>query len=82
MLALNLNAYPKIKMYPDKSSYFTMRLIEAMAREYFKNAQIGFVVPWFQDLTEEQRIVKIRNRYSEPGVKRPHPVQKKWQGCE
>ncbi len=55
MLALNLNAYPKIKMYPDKSPYFTMRLIEAMARENFKDAQIGFFIPWLQDLTEKQR---------------------------
>ena len=55
MLALNFNAYPKIKMYPDKSPYFTMRLIEAMARENFRDAQIGFVIPWLQDLTEEQR---------------------------
>ena len=55
MLALNFNAYPQIKMYPDKSPYFTMTLIEAMARENFKDAQIGFVIPWLQDLTEEQR---------------------------
>lgn len=55
MLALNLNAYPKIKMYPDQVPYFTMRLIEAMARENFRDAQTGFVIPWLQDLTEEQR---------------------------
>ena len=55
MLALNFNAYPKIKMYPDQGPYFTMRLIEAMARENFRDAQTGFVIPWLQDLTEEQR---------------------------
>ncbi|MCY3552737.1 MAG: ATP-binding protein [Candidatus Poribacteria bacterium] len=55
MLTLNLNAYPRIKMYPDQGPYFTMRLIEAMAREDFKDAQIGFVIPWLQNLTEEQR---------------------------
>ena len=26
-----------------------------MARENFRDAQIGFVIPWLQDLTEEQR---------------------------
>lgn len=55
MLAINFNAYPKIKIYPDKSPYFTMRLIEAMAQENFRDAQIGFVIPWLQNLTEEQR---------------------------
>ena len=55
MLVLNLSAYPKIKMYPDQSPYFTMRLIEAMARENFRDAQTGFVIPWLQDLTEKQR---------------------------
>ena len=55
MLALNLNAYPQIKMYPDKSPYFTMRLIEAMAWENFSPAQIGHVIPWLQALDGEQR---------------------------
>lgn len=53
MLALNLNAYPKIKMYPDQSPYFTMRLIEAMAREDFKDAQIGHVMPWLHGLKDQ-----------------------------
>ncbi|MCY4570950.1 MAG: ATP-binding protein [Candidatus Poribacteria bacterium] len=55
MLALNLNAYPQIKMYPDKSPYFTMRLIEAMASENFTPAQIGHIIPWLQVLDNEQR---------------------------
>ena len=55
MLALNLNAYPQIKMYSDKSPYFTMRLIEAMASENFTPAQIGHVIPWLQALDNEQR---------------------------
>ena len=55
MLALNLNAYPQIKMYPDKGPYFTMRLIEAMAWENFSPAQIGYVIPWLQELSAEQR---------------------------
>ena len=55
MLALNLNAYPQIKMYPDKSPYFTMRLIEAMARENFRDAQIGYIIPWLQALDDEQQ---------------------------
>ena len=55
MLALNLNAYPKIKMYPDKSPYFTMTLIEAMASENFTSAQIGYVIPWLQALDDQQR---------------------------
>jgi len=55
MLALNLNAYPQIKMYPDKGPYFTMRLIEAMASENFTPPQIGHVIPWLQELNAEQR---------------------------
>ena len=55
MLVLNFNAYPKIKMYPDKSPYFTMTLIEAMASENFTPPQIGYVIPWLQELSTEQR---------------------------
>ena len=54
MLALNFDAYPTIKMYPDQSPYFTMRLIEAMARENFRDAQIGHVIPWLQYLKEQE----------------------------
>ena len=55
MLALELNAYPGIKMYPDKSAYFTMRLIEAMAWENFTTPQTGYIIPWLQELSAEQR---------------------------
>ena len=55
MLALNRDVFPKIKMYLDKSPYFTMRLIEAMAREGFTDPQVGYIIRWLRGLSETQR---------------------------
>ena len=52
-LTIKFNAFPTLQVYPDKSPYFTMRLIEAMAREGFSEAQVGYVIPWLLELTSE-----------------------------
>ena len=48
-LTIKFNAFPTLKMYPDRGPYFTMRLIEAIAGEGFTPAQEGLVIGWLQD---------------------------------
>lgn len=52
-LTIKFNAFPTLQVYPDKSPYFTMRLIEAMACEGFSPAQVGYVIPWLLELSRE-----------------------------
>ena len=49
-LTIKFNVFPTIQLYPDKSPYFTMRLIESMGREGFTVAQAGYVIPWLLEL--------------------------------
>ena len=51
-LTIKFNAFPTIRLYEDKSPYFTMRLIEAIAREEFTEAQEGLVIDWLRRLTD------------------------------
>lgn len=53
-LTIQFNAFPRIKVYPDKGPYFTMRLIEAMAGERFTEAQEGFVIEWLSGLADKK----------------------------
>ena len=52
-LTIKFNAFPTIRLYEDKSPYFTMRLIEAIAGEGFTEAQEGFVIDWLRRLTDQ-----------------------------
>ena len=52
-LTIKFNAFPTIRLYEDKSPYFTMRLIEAIAGEGFTEAQEGYVIDWFRGLTDQ-----------------------------
>lgn len=45
-LTIKFNALPTIRMYPDKSPYFTMNLIAAIAGEGFTPAQEGHIIKW------------------------------------
>lgn len=49
-LTIKFNVFPTIRVYEDKSTYFTMRLIEAIAGEGFTAAQEGYIIPWLSDL--------------------------------
>ena len=51
-LTIKFNAFPKIQVYEDKSPYFTMRLIEAIAGEGFTEAQEGHMIHWLTNLPE------------------------------
>ncbi|MCG9130628.1 ATP-binding protein [Candidatus Poribacteria bacterium] len=52
-LTIKFNAFPTIRLYEDKSPYFTMRLIEAIAGEGFTEAQEGYVIDWLRGLTDQ-----------------------------
>ena len=52
-LTIKFNAFPTIRVYPDKSPYFTMRLIEAMAGEEFSDPQVAPLIKWLSELPQE-----------------------------
>ena len=52
-LTIKFNAFPTIRLYEDKSPYFTMRLIEAIAGEGFTEAQEGYAIDWLRRLTDQ-----------------------------
>ena len=45
-LTIKFNAFPTLQIYPDRSPYFTIRLIEAMGGEGFSDAQVAPVIRW------------------------------------
>ena len=49
-LTIKFNVFPTIQLYPDKSPYFTMGLIESMGQEGFTVAQAGYVIRWLLEL--------------------------------
>ena len=53
-LTIKLNAFPTLRVYPDKGPYFTMGLIEAIAGEEFSVAQEGHVMAWLSGLTDQE----------------------------
>ena len=66
-LTIKFNAFPTIRMYPDKSPYFTMNLIAAIAGEGFTPAQEGHIIEWLLEksassLTDEQLLNFLRGR--------------------
>lgn len=77
-LTIKFNAFPTIRMYPDKSPYFTMNLIAAIAGEGFTPAQEGYIIEWLlaksaSSLTDEEllnclteHIQDMRGRGSQP----------------
>lgn len=52
-LTIKFNAFPTIRIYPNKTPYFTMRLIEAIAGEGFTDAQVGIVIDFLLDLFQD-----------------------------
>ena len=53
-LAIKFKAFPTIQVYEDKSPYFTMRLIEAIAGEAFTEAQEGYMIDWLTKLPQNR----------------------------
>ena len=81
-LTIKFNAFPTIQVYPDKSPYFTMRLIEVIAGEGFTPAQEGLVIEWLSEsedrnLSDADLLNFLRGRIR--GLPRsgsnPHPSQ-------
>ena len=48
-LTIKFNAFPTLQKYPDRSTYFTIRLIEAMGGEGFSDVQVAPVIRWLSD---------------------------------
>ena len=81
-LTIKFNVFPKLQKYEDKSHYFTMRLIEAIAGERFSEAQEGLVIDWLEKLTDqsisdrkllvflENRIKRLSDNPSQTPLKR------------
>lgn len=66
-LTIKFNAFPKLQVYPNKSPYFTMRLIEAIAGEGFSEAQEGFIIEWLSNLpnpnpSDDQLLYYLKSR--------------------
>lgn len=66
-LTIKFNAFPTIRMYPDKSPYFTMNLIAAIAGEGFTPAQEGHIIEWLLEpsassLRDDQLLNFLRRR--------------------
>ncbi len=82
-LTIKFNAFPSLQVYTDKSPYFTMRLIEAIAGEGFSEAQEGFVIDWLShppkpNLSDEQLLYYLKSRIKDmPKSKdgKPNPSQ-------
>ena len=82
-LTIKFNAFPKIQVYKDKSSYFTMRLIEAIAGEGFTEAQEGYMINWLTNLPENNpsdeellnHLIERINAMRPWGPNRPDPSQ-------
>ena len=55
-LTIEFNAFPTLRVYPDRSPYFTMRLIEAIAGEGFTPAQEGHMIEWLSDLQSRNQL--------------------------
>ena len=75
-LAINLNAFPTLRIYRDKGPYFTLRLIESIAGEGFSDAQQGLVIDWLSrltnpDLTDDELLCFLRNRIQQLGRDNP-----------
>ena len=47
-LAINFNVFPTIRLYDNKSPYFTMKLIGAIAGESFTEVQEGIMIGWLE----------------------------------
>lgn len=70
-------------MYENKSSYFTMRLIEAIAGERFTEAQEGYMINWLTNLPEDNpsdekllnHLIGRINALTPWGPNRPDPSQ-------
>lgn len=45
-LTIKFNAFPTLQIYPDRSPYFTIRLIEAMGGEGFSDVQVAPLIRW------------------------------------
>ena len=52
-LTIKFNAFPTLRIYPDRSPYFTIRLIEAMGGEGFSDAQVAPVIRWLSQLPSD-----------------------------
>ncbi len=52
-LTIKFNAFPTLRIYPGRSAYFTMRLIEAIAGEGFTPAQEGHMIEWLSELENQ-----------------------------
>ena len=66
-LAINFNVFPTIRLYDNKSPYFTMRLIGAIAGESFTEVQEGIMIEWLdnlsdQNLSDDDLLVFLENK--------------------
>ncbi len=52
-LTIKFNAFPTIKIYPNQSLFFTIRLIEAMAGEAFTDPQVAPLIRWLSTLQQD-----------------------------
>lgn len=53
-LTIKFNAFPTLRVYPEKGPYFTMGLIEAIAGEEFSPAQQGHLINWLSRLANPE----------------------------
>ena len=82
-LTIKFNAFPTLRVYPDRGPYFTMRLIEAIAGEGFTSAQEGYMIEWLSDEESQNRsdldllnFLRGRIQGMRPwGANRPDPSQ-------
>ena len=52
-LAINFNVFPTIRLYDNKSPYFAMSLIGAIAGEKFNEVQEGIMIGWLENLSDK-----------------------------
>lgn len=52
-LTIKFNAFPTLQIYPDRSPYFTIRLIEAMGGEGFSEVQVAPLIRWLSQLPSD-----------------------------
>lgn len=52
-LTIKFNAFPTIRIYPNQSLYFTIRLIEAMGGEAFSDVQVAPLIRWLSNLRQD-----------------------------
>ena len=83
-LAIKFKAFPTIRVYEDKSPYFTMRLIEAIGGEGFTEAQEGYMIDWLttlpqnqNDMADKQLLDHLNTKANNMGLmnNRPNPSQ-------